>query len=68
MGPIDWGSSWSDGIGSMKQDRVGAELQMDYELLPWPCSLVSAFIRKGQKRSKSLMGIDGALGTVDTDS
>lgn len=47
---------------------MGAELQMDYELLPWPCSLVSAFIRKGQKRSKSLMGIDGALGTVDTDS
>lgn len=33
----------------MKQGRVGAELRMDYELLPWPCSLVFAFIERDRR-------------------
>lgn len=68
MGCIDWASSCSLGIGPMNLDRVGTKLKTDYRLLPWPRSLVSAFMRKGQKGPTSLMGLDDVLSAVDTAS
>lgn len=47
MDCIDWASSCSLGIGPMKLGKVETKLKTDYRLLPWPHTLVSAFMRKG---------------------